>query len=94
VRAYYSVNYARAYGGGVYLESGSAITKTGGTINAGSLSRTTAIGGDMGGAAVYVDCTDNPAGLENDLEADHYLTKAAADTTESSLTHENGWTGE
>ncbi|MDR2071744.1 MAG: hypothetical protein LBP81_10065, partial [Treponema sp.] len=62
--------------------------------SAGGLSGST---GNTGGAAVYVNySTDNPAGLglENDVEADHDLTKTAADTTESSLTAKNGWTDE
>ncbi|MDR2071422.1 MAG: hypothetical protein LBP81_08420 [Treponema sp.] len=81
-----------ACGGGVYLDSGSAITKTGGTISAGGLSSST---GNTGGAAVYVNCsTDNPVSLENDVKAEHNLTKAAADTTKSSLTPKNGWSDE
>jgi hypothetical protein len=39
-----------------------------------------------------VNCTD-PVRLENTVEADHNLTKAKTDTTESRLTAQNGWAG-
>ncbi|MDR2054197.1 MAG: hypothetical protein LBP80_12350, partial [Treponema sp.] len=60
--------------------------------SAGGLSGST---GNTGGAAVYVNySTDNPAGLglENDVEADHNLTKATDDDTADELTSDKGWT--
>jgi hypothetical protein len=83
--------YACAYGGGVYLDSGSAITKTGGTIEAGYIDLRCS-NGDTGGAAVFVEYTDNPVGLENDVEAAHRLTKASNDDEAGDLTVAKGWT--
>jgi hypothetical protein len=83
--------YACAYGGGVYLDAGSAITKTGGTINPGSIDLRCS-NSDTGGAAVFVEYIDNPVGMENAVEADLNLTITAADTAKSSLTPDKGWT--
>jgi hypothetical protein len=82
---------AYAYGGGVYLDSDSVIAKTGGTINGNTVRGRN----DNRGAAVYVNCTGNPVNpvrLENDVEADHNLTKATDDDTADELTPANGWT--
>jgi hypothetical protein len=71
--------------GGVYIDSSSAITKAGGTINPGRLSSTR---GDMDSAAVYVGFTDSPICLEHDMGATHNLIK----TITASLTARKGWT--
>ncbi|MDR2052535.1 MAG: hypothetical protein LBP80_03895 [Treponema sp.] len=75
-------------GGGVYLDSDSVITKTGGTINGNTVySRN-----NHGAEEVYVNCTGNPVRLENAVEAAHHLTKAADDDTADKPTSAKGWT--
>jgi hypothetical protein len=75
---------------GVAVDSGD-FRMEGGSIEGEVYLRSDAAIDKTGGtiSSVYVDCTDNPVRLEN-VEDD--LTKATTDTTESSLTGEDGWT--
>ncbi|MDR2070291.1 MAG: hypothetical protein LBP81_02590 [Treponema sp.] len=85
------LNDSYAYGGGVYLDSDSVITKTGGTINGNTVYSKN----NAGAEEVYVNCTGNPVNpvrLENPVEADHNLTKATDDDTADELTFNKGWT--
>jgi hypothetical protein len=80
----------------VYLGSGAAITKTGGTIygnNAASADQNKVTGYTDRGAAVYVDFySGTDIRLEKTVDAAHNLTKAKTDTTAESLTAGKGWT--
>jgi hypothetical protein len=59
-----------------------------------TLEEAVTINDNNGDAEVYVNCTDNPVRLENDVETDHNLTKAIDDDKASDLTPEKGSTDE